>query len=380
MKYTEVKGVGCNNKGAYLLLRTVMQWGEGQGNHVSELAADFRALSASQARNMGIKRLTWAYFKSYQWPGQVLNALICLVPSWLRRKYDLVTDREIQLVLDASGFLYSDQWGSAGAERLVMDMERRKKRGIKYILLPQAFGPFSNSRTVRAMQYIAEHADLIYARDRVSYEHLNEIGAVNDRVKISPDITIGLVPESNVARQMPGDTAIIPNVRMLDKGKDSEKYYPYLHNAIKELRKAGFNPFFLIHEAGDVKIAEEINEQIDAPLEIVAEDDPVVLKTIIRDLRLVVGSRFHGLVSGLSQSVPCLAVGWSHKYEMLFEDFGVPDKILTLDNDVEFAKQIDMLKDREYYSACKKEIEQHALQLKKQVAEMWNEIEACINE
>jgi polysaccharide pyruvyl transferase WcaK-like protein len=47
------------------------------------------------------------------------------------------------------------------------------------------------------------------------------------------------------------------------------------------------------------------------------------LKAILGGCDAIVSSRYHSLVAALSMGVPCLAVGWHHKYHELFRLFGL---------------------------------------------------------
>jgi colanic acid/amylovoran biosynthesis protein len=45
---------------------------------------------------------------------------------------------------------------------------------------------------------------------------------------------------------------------------------------------------------------------------------------------IVAGSRFHALLAALSQGVPVIAAGWSHKYLGLLDAYGSADALLEL--------------------------------------------------
>jgi polysaccharide pyruvyl transferase WcaK-like protein len=49
------------------------------------------------------------------------------------------------------------------------------------------------------------------------------------------------------------------------------------------------------------------------------------LKAVVAQCDVVVSSRYHTLVASLSIGVPCMAVGWHHKYEELFKLFGLEE-------------------------------------------------------
>ena len=89
--------------------------------------------------------------------------------------YGLVVDSEVNVVLDASGFAYGDQWGPKNATVMAKAMLRWKRQGTKVILLPQAFGPFSSPQIRNSFRVMANLADRIYVRDAVSYNHILDL-------------------------------------------------------------------------------------------------------------------------------------------------------------------------------------------------------------
>ena len=98
-------------------------------------------------------------------------------------------------------------------------------------------------------------------------------------------------------------------------------------------------------------------------------------KAVIARAKLVVSSRFHGVVSGLVEGVPTLSTSWSHKYDELLKEHGRPGNALdVLDVDGSVAKACDALEHpEEYVSApgC-------AERVRGCVLAMWDEIFATV--
>jgi colanic acid/amylovoran biosynthesis protein len=119
--------------------------------------------------------------------------------------------------------------------------------------------------------------------------------------------------------------AIVPNAMMLVHGSEGMRraYVPFMALCAAHLKEAGLDPFILIHEAEfDREIAREIQVANSGTIPEVSWSDPIVIKGLLGRCLVTVGSRFHGLVSALSQGVPSIGTGWSHKYKALFVDYG----------------------------------------------------------
>lgn len=370
----EIRNVSFVNKGAELMLHAILQ-------RVSQEWPETKFVMVARKSTPYLQR---ARLGLYQKPlrdirGISIPEIGSLIPATLRETYGLILDSELDVVLDASGFAYGDQWGKINTITMAKATKRWKSRGAKVILLPQAFGPFSSTTIRNAIKSVADHADLIYAREPISYQYLIEAVGERPNIKMAPDFTNlvnGIVPNDFNTEQ--NRFCIIPNYRMIDKTSPeiSTVYIPFLVSCTRYLQHKGAKPFILIHgEENDLKLAQQVNSALDKEIEIVRESDPLKIKGILGTCEGTLGSRFHGLVSALSQGVPSLGTGWSHKYQMLFDDYHISECLLDPMSEItEIYKKIDMIVDEPSKSKIHEIIVKNATVQKQITKEMWDEI------
>lgn len=334
-----------------------------------------------------IKRARLGFFQKpwYNLLGRVpLHEMVRLIPSSVRNSFGLILDSELHVVLDASGFSYSDQWDKGSTITLSKAVLRWKRHNIKVILLPQAFGPFTSEDLIHAMKIVADHADLIYARDRISYAYLVDAVGKRSNIRMAPDFTHllpGIIPYNFDVEK--NQFCIVPNYRMIDKTSPQigSSYLPFLTTCIKYLQENETTPFILIHEGeNDLKLAQKIVQSLDERIEIIKETDPLKIKGILGACEGTISSRFHGLVSSLSQGVPTLGTGWSHKYQMLFESYNCDECIFSsLSDEHEIFKKIDLVIKEPSKSKIRTKITECAANQKQMTETMWNEVFDVIN-
>ena len=332
----EVTGIGYANKGAELMLCAVAERLGRLGDPEITLVAKPSVGSELGFRVLG--RYGCLQKASLIWKGLDLGTLPGnLLPRKLLRSYGFVADKEIEAVLDASGLKYSDKWGIKPTRRAVSEYARLKKRGGKLVLLPQAFGPFTSETMRDNMRRLHEFADLIYARDPVSYRHLTDLSGESSKIKIAPDFT-ALVRGTEVADadRFRNKMCVIPNQRMLDKTSEevASLYLDALQEFIKSCQALGWEVFVLNHEGEkDHELCLKLSQAFDPPLPYTGDRNAKEIKGLIHASAGVLTSRFHGLVSALTQGVPVLATSWSHKYEMLLKDFDAADCLVDVQQD-----------------------------------------------
>ena len=377
--YIEIKGVNFLNKGAELMMHAVLQKVNEKIPQAQFVLESQRTDPYKKKARLGLYQKIWfsiisiplgMYFGKY-------------IPKKVREFYGLVCHEEVKIVFDASGFCYSDQWGPESSILMAKATKRWKKNDIKIILLPQAMGPFTSKKIRKAFSQIVEKVDLVFPRDKISYKHVTDLVGEQKHVIQAPDFTNlvkGVVPEEFKSKK--GRFCIIPNYRMIDKtsSEESKRYIPFLASCLQNLLKKKIPTFFLVHEGEqDYCIAKEVCKQCGEDLEIVREVNPLKIKGIIGTCRGVISSRFHGLVSALSQGIPALATGWSHKYEMLFADYGFPKGCIPVDStESEIRKRIVQIT----YEPKAIQLRQNLIevaQIQKQRSEkMWARVFECI--
>ncbi|MEB3830124.1 polysaccharide pyruvyl transferase family protein [Phormidium sp. CCY1219] len=386
MKF-EILGVDFINKGGELMTHAVVQ-------HFSSLekndivAAHLRMGNFKQREETGLYHLTWAYVEKVPALGPIINGFSGVLPPQLRHSLKLITADEVGAVLDASGFTYSEQQGARMIEIMANRIARRKQEGKKIILLPQAFGPFKSQRVKNAFIQILEHSDLIFARDEVSYQYLQEIKELAKHcplIKIAPDFTNlvkGKVPEYFPTNSR--KACIVPNYRMVQRTSKEVKgkYLEFLECCIKFLREKKLEPFALIHETSkDYELALQLQERVGGTLEIIQEPSPLHIKGILGNSFIAIGSRFHSLVSTLSQGVPCLGTGWSHKYQMLFDDYNCPECLISpVDSEEKIYKALEAIIEEPSRGDIMRRLKTAGEAQKKLTSQMWQEVERLLAE
>lgn len=290
--------------------------------------------------------------------------------------------KNIDVVLDASGFQFSDQWNYSQErlEKLEKYFSSLKSYGSKIVLLPQALGPFNTEAGKRSVEIINKYSDIIIAREQVSFDYVVNAGANVAKVWKYPDFTLlvkGTLPEKYI--HLVGKVCIIPNKKMVTHTKTrSNEYLNFLKKIIYEFKDLGKDVFLLNHEGlGDFEICKEINGMLSNPLEIVTDLNAKEVKGVIGASFITVSSRFHGVASALSQEVPCLATSWNHKYKMLFEDYDQHERIINVDEDWERTK--DKIHEVFYkHNEIKSVLGLKKIFLSSEIEHMWNKIWATV--
>ncbi|RPF00121.1 polysaccharide pyruvyl transferase family protein [Vibrio crassostreae] len=368
----EVKNVQFINKGAELMLVAIKQQLEKSG------------LDYDLALNIGNSPYkNRVQYSAFQKVGQILYGIDSsyvtnLIPAKVRDNFGLVTHEDVDVVFDASGFAYGEQWTHRMLKHSVRQAKLMRSKGKKYIFLPQAMGPFHSDVYQKLVLEAVEYSELFYVRDQQSLEYVKSVVGESDKVILSPDFT-NLVKMNNLNVKTDGErvVSIIPNSNLFsgrNRTKISESsYIKQVEDLIDYLIDESYKINILNHEGiKDEEICTKLYKKYEtnSSVKLLNNLNALEVKNVIAQSFATVCARFHGCVSSLSQGVPSIGMSWSHKYEMLYRDYEVGQLLYTFEGTLksEFQKLINNYEETSNKLLSISEIEKHKVRL------MWKNV------
>ena len=394
----EIHGAGFQNKGAELMLRTTLSKlgtkltqfepaiDPTYGAYESRCELGLKQIFPARG-HVGASKYSKRLRKQKQFSHPLVSKLFTRLTGQSTKGYGCVNLDEIDALVDISGFAYTDQWGTQPTQDFAELTAYYKSQNKPVILLPQAFGPFDNPKNQSAFSQVVENATMIFARDEESYLHGTKVSNNPEKFFKAPDITLfNLDTPPLLEVNSSAYVCIVPNARILDQGKElwGDKYETYLTNAIKKALEHQVKVYVVVHDSSgeDLKIAQRLCQQFsDSDVALMEEADPIQLKKFIAKSLAIVGSRYHSLVAAFSQCVPAIAIGWSHKYQMLFQDFEFDRFLMSPDSSLEsFVDCLEVLLNQSENKLYRNQIHQklEAMHLINQ--DMWNKVVSILSE
>jgi polysaccharide pyruvyl transferase WcaK-like protein len=357
-----IRGAGFANKGAEAMLLTLVD----------------NALKYNMQSSfiIPVKELYKPIAKKYGFIPLVKSEKTTMLSRLSSKKEHFFAYLECQAVLDVGGYQFGDRWGSDSAMAVSKKIYLRNMLKTPTYFFPQAWGPFEDASFGKSIPGIINNSAMVFVRDSKSLQYIKEIVPKAANVcRLGNDIawvfqgekySWGKVFLEGVMGPLSHEIPIVcitPNMRIYEKYKCVDEKNPYLNYLIEVtsrlLTHKTIKVIFLGHElriAGDNQkddsylckwLSDKVNHEnvnyIDAYL------SARQVKSIIGCCSLILSSRYHALIAALSQGVPAVALGWSHKYNELMNSVGLADKALNMDLGVDHAlHHIDeMIQNRE---------------------------------
>ena len=248
----EITGAGFRNKGAELMLGTV----------VAELRRRLEGVLFCMRPEAPYPRMCeygimpvltlgsrHAERRFAQWRGRLLAKLI---PRRHLKRHNVVRSEDVDALIDISGYAFGDKVEIRYLQRLERTAADYARRGKPVMLLPQMFGPFEKPGYQEAFRSAMQHVELAYARDRISHQYAVALAEDPSRIKLAPDLTIFAEPGPSDFASVPSRpfACIVPNMRMMSVGAAdwAGSYLDLLGRAAKEILRARLDVLVVVHE------------------------------------------------------------------------------------------------------------------------------------
>lgn len=380
-KVIQLDGGASTNKGAQLMMVAVIQ-------ELKQRFPDAKLIvNNNNPDETFIRSLYGNNFKLLRTKSfyNVVNKLhIVRLTSTLSRKLScFFTEKHAvkgaNVILNIGGFQFGDQWkhNDTGIANWKDYLYKHHQYGAKYVFLPQAFGPFEKKGSKKMLKVLNEKADMLIARDDVSYNYLMAENVDKDKVMLYPDFTASVKGvETKYSKEHKGKVCIIPNSKIIQTGiMDIDTYLSSIVKVINHIYEKGFEVVLLNHEGiGDYNLCKTIASQTEKTVATVTGLNAIETKGVIAASYLVISSRFHGVANSLSSCVPCLATSWSHKYQKLLEEYAQNVNLLDLTDESKAFEKIDFLLDAEKNAIVRKVLSEKNAEVISKNREMWDSV------
>jgi colanic acid/amylovoran biosynthesis protein len=326
------------------------------------------------------------------------------IKTHTKAAYEINAIESVDAVIDVSGFSYSDSWGVGSFKYAWPWLEYCQVKNKPYIFLPQAWGPFEKYDVAIWAKKLCDAKALIVSRDDESSMHLAAIqGKEPYAVRQCPDIAFcfqgapraagtAMLKKLGVTGERPV-VGIVPNMRVYERtaGTGAGNQYVKLLIALADHCINNLRVDLLLapneikvpgHKGPDDRfLCSIVAAHIQKPdhcFTLREYCSSEIVKATLGSIDFLVASRFHSLVFALSQGVPAIALGWSHKYQELLKAFGMENFVVDhvrLDRSEVVSLLETAWQQRDSSSA---RISQTVSQLKAQVEELFDQVGAII--
>lgn len=238
------------------------------------------------------------------------------------------------LAFDVSGYSLSSNWSGANSLKYLYQIAILKSFNIPTVLMPQSFGPFDYEPVFK--QYINRlgkelliYPAIIYARESFSYNiiknqfNLKQIRLSKDMVLLGNEIDHNAIFKPGITLKNytidENCVAIIPNNKLAEKFTPEKAVLIY-KTAIEHLLSYGRKIYILRHSDADISLCIKLKNifKDNGHVTLLQESlNCLEYDLLIKQFDYIIASRYHALVHAYKQSVPCIAIGWSEKYNSL---------------------------------------------------------------
>jgi colanic acid/amylovoran biosynthesis protein len=303
-------------------------------------------------------------FALLAWLGRRLGVRVpdVLLPATVRHL------RRCRALFDVSGISFHDGRLAVVAYNLLC-LWPALLLGVPVVRLSQAMGPFRNPVNRFLARQVMRHCAHSFVRGRLTAAMVERLDVPAERWTVAGDVAFAYRPSYRITHENEDRVvvlseeltavrdegisivAVVPSSLVMQKmAAAGGDYVTLLHKLVLHLQSRGKHVLVLPNatRAGedslrnnDLITVEALRERARGPgsgidlraIHHAAFDvDTASIRQLIEPCELLITSRFHAMVAGLSLCVPTVVMGWSHKYEEVLEMFGCEDDAVGFDS------------------------------------------------
>ena len=222
--------------------------------------------------------------------------------------------------------------------------------GKKVVLLPQTIGPYSKIKYEKMAAKVIKNCIVCFTRDEISYRYATKISR-SSRIRETTDLAMRLPYDVEKYKDCFNNSIkkIGINVSgLLYVGGYTQNnqfgltldYKQFIDTLIEKIHSE-FNckiyivsHVFLENKEGDQYAANALKMKSDYLELAPAFSSPLDAKSFISHMDAFIGSRMHSTIAALSSGVPVIPVGYSRKFNGLFESLGYRHYLDATNNDL----------------------------------------------
>lgn len=274
-------------------------------------------------------------------------------------------------IVSTGGDMLTEDYGLLSLASTASNLTLGKTLGKPVIIYAESVGPFKKRLSRMLAKYTFRRVDLITLRDEISKGHLLDIGVEESRIHVTTDSAFLFepAPEDRVNEILEQEglsdidgllfgiapSKIIASYGFDDIQDSKAKYEAYtsLMSKLVEYINSKMNASVVLvpHVMGpgrndDRIVSRDIVQKLGARSRCISLEKEYAseeVKGIIGKCDLFIGSRMHSTIASTSQSVPTIAIAYSHKtHGIIGRILGQEDFILDV-KDLNMEKLIDKI-------------------------------------
>jgi polysaccharide pyruvyl transferase CsaB len=254
--------------------------------------------------------------------------------------------RNVNLFISGGGGLLQDSTGKGWSILYYLGLILITKIvKVPVMIYAQGIGPINKKINKLLIKWILNKVNLITVRDNHSKKLLNNLGVSGPSIYVNSD-PVFLLKKKNINH-------IIDNHPYIQKLINSDNR-PLIGISVRECKSNGSDSKRIFAQAADYLIENyqakiiflpfqfdedvHINEEILSLMKNKAEVlkiklEPEELLSVLSQLSLVVGVRFHSIVFSSMANIPFIAFNYDPKVRYFVEDLGLSELLLEIDED-----------------------------------------------